>query len=119
MARKKVAALLVDVLVDEGVERACGIWSLEFRELPAFCGMVGKLILGKTAPGTCHRSRVPVLAAAQIPSKEIGSGYFQETHPDRLFEHCSHCCELVSDPEWMPRVLESAFRLQSRTAASL
>ena len=30
----------------------------------------------------CHRSRVPVLAiAAQIPSAEIGSGYFQETHP--------------------------------------
>ena len=30
----------------------------------------------------CHRSRVPVLAiAAQIPTHEIGSGYFQETHP--------------------------------------
>src|ERR1700724_83436 len=29
----------------------------------------------------CHRSRVPVLAiAAQIPSEEIGSGYFQESH---------------------------------------
>ncbi|MBT2826955.1 ubiquinone-dependent pyruvate dehydrogenase, partial [Staphylococcus coagulans] len=28
-----------------------------------------------------HRSRVPVLAiAAQIPSAEIGGGYFQETH---------------------------------------
>ena len=62
---------------------------------------------GKTAPGTCHRSRVPVLAiAAQTPGKEIGSGYFQETHPDRLFEQCSHYCELVSDPEQMPRVLE-------------
>ncbi len=34
----------------------------------------------------CHRSRVPVLAiAAQIPSHEIGSGYFQETHPEHLF----------------------------------
>jgi pyruvate dehydrogenase (quinone) len=30
----------------------------------------------------CHRSRVPVLGiAAHIPSPEIGSGYFQETHP--------------------------------------
>ena len=29
-----------------------------------------------------HRSRTPVLAiAAQIPSGEIGGGYFQETHP--------------------------------------
>src|SRR6202035_1729588 len=33
-----------------------------------------------------HRSMAPVLAlAAQIPSGEIGTGYFQETHPDRLF----------------------------------
>ena len=45
----------------------------------------------------CHRSRVPVLAiAAQIPSQEIGSGYFQETHPEHLFKDCSHYCELVS-----------------------
>src|SRR4029077_5861641 len=45
----------------------------------------------------CHRSRVPVLAiAAQIPSAEIGSGYFQETHPATLFKECSHYCELVS-----------------------
>jgi pyruvate dehydrogenase (quinone) len=47
----------------------------------------------------CHRSRVPVLAiAAHIPSNEIGSGYFQETHPERLFLDCSHYCELVSQP---------------------
>src|SRR3977135_2899974 len=33
----------------------------------------------------CHRSRVPVLAiAAQIPSAEIGRGYFQETRPDQI-----------------------------------
>jgi len=38
----------------------------------------------------CHRSRVPVLAiAAQIPSPEIGSNYFQETHPEYLFGQCS------------------------------
>ncbi len=55
----------------------------------------------------CHRSRVPVLAiAAQIPSNEIGSGYFQETHPEHLFAQCSHYCELVSQAEQMPRVLE-------------
>ena len=57
----------------------------------------------------CHRSRVPVLAiAAQIPSHEIGSGYFQETHPEYLFAQCSHYCELISQPEQMPRVLEIA-----------
>ena len=59
----------------------------------------------------CHRSRVPVLAiAAQIPSPEIGSGYFQETHPEHLFAQCSHYCELVSQPEQMPRVLEIAIQ---------
>src|SRR5438067_12995686 len=59
----------------------------------------------------CHRSRVPVLAiAAQIPSNEIGSGYFQETHPEHVFAQCSHYCELVSQPEQMPRVLEIAIQ---------
>ena len=59
----------------------------------------------------CHRNRVPVLAiAAQIPSHEIGSGYFQETRPDHLFKDCSHYCELVSQPEQMPRVLGIAMR---------
>ncbi|HEY0182810.1 MAG TPA: ubiquinone-dependent pyruvate dehydrogenase [Rhodopila sp.] len=59
----------------------------------------------------CHRSRVPVLAiAAQIPSGEIGRGYFQETHPDALFRECSHYCELVSSVEQLPGVLESAIR---------
>ena len=59
----------------------------------------------------CQRNRVPVLAiAAQIPSHEIGSGYFQETHPEHLFQDCSHYCELVSQPEQMPRVLGIAMR---------
>jgi pyruvate dehydrogenase (quinone) len=59
----------------------------------------------------CHRNRVPVLAiAAHIPSPEIGSGYFQETHPEILFRECSHYCELVSSPEQMPRALENAMR---------
>ncbi len=59
----------------------------------------------------CHRSRVPVLAiAAQIPSAEIGRGYFQETHPDQLFRECSHFCEMVSHPDQLPGVLESAIR---------
>src|SRR6202047_5268184 len=46
-----------------------------------------------------HPSRVAVLAiAAQVPSPEIGAGYFQETHPEMLFKECSHYCELVSEP---------------------
>jgi pyruvate dehydrogenase (quinone) len=59
----------------------------------------------------CHRTRVPVLAiAAQVPSSEIGSGYFQETHPEHLFKDCSYYCETVSQPEQMPRVLGIAMR---------
>lgn len=82
--------------------------------------LTGKLAVcaGSCGPGNlhlinglydCNRSRVPVLAiAAQIPSFEIGSNYFQETDPEHLFAQCSHYCELVSQPEQMPRVLEIA-----------
>lgn len=84
--------------------------------------LTGKLAVcaGSCGPGNLHlinglydshRSRVPVLAiAAQIPSNEIGSGYFQETHPEHLFAQCSHYCELVSQPSQMPRVLEIAMQ---------
>jgi pyruvate dehydrogenase (quinone) len=84
--------------------------------------LTGKLAVcaGSCGPGNlhlinglfdCHRNRVPVLAiAAQIPSPEIGSGYFQETHPEILFRECSHYCQLVSTPSQMPRVLEEAIR---------
>src|SRR5215813_8799131 len=59
----------------------------------------------------CHRSQVPVLGiAAQIPSAEIGAGYFQETHPQHLFRECSHYCELISGANQMPRVVEVAIR---------
>src|SRR6201985_2432024 len=58
-----------------------------------------------------HRSRTPVLAiAAQIPSSEIGGGYFSETHPQHLFPGCSRYCELVSDVAQLPYVLENAIR---------
>src|SRR4029077_4153146 len=59
----------------------------------------------------CHRSRVPVLAiAAHIPSAEIASDYFQETHPETLLKECSHYCELVSNAKQMPRSVEIAIR---------
>ncbi len=59
----------------------------------------------------CYRSRLPVIAiAAHIPSGELGSGYFQETHPESLFAECSGYCELVSNPLQMPRAIEIAIR---------
>ena len=88
----------------------------------AEAALTGELAVcaGSCGPGNLHlinglfdanRSRVPVLAiAAHIPREEIGDGYFQETHPDRLFGECSVYCELVSVPEQLPRVLEMAMR---------
>ena len=88
----------------------------------AEAALTGELAVcaGSCGPGNLHlinglfdanRSRVPVLAiAAHIPREEIGDGYFQETHPDRLFVECSVYCELVSVPEQLPRVLEMAMR---------
>ncbi len=59
----------------------------------------------------CQRNHVPVLAiAAHIPSGEIGSGYFQETHPQELFRECSVYCEMVSSPAQMPQLLDIAMR---------
>lgn len=59
----------------------------------------------------CQRSRAPVLAiAAHIPSPEIGGDYFQETHPNILFKDCSCFCEVVENPEQMPRLLEIAMQ---------
>jgi len=144
---KRVADLLVDVLLEAGVQRVYGVsgdslngitdsirtrkqieWiHLRHEEVAAFAAgaeaqLTGKLAVcaGSCGPGNlhlinglydCHRSRVPVLAiAAQIPSNEIGSGYFQETSPEHVFAQCSHYCELVSQPEQMPRVLEIAIQ---------
>jgi pyruvate dehydrogenase (quinone) len=58
-----------------------------------------------------HRSNAPVLAiASHIPTSEIGTGFFQETHPEILFKECSHYCELISNPKQFGRVLHSAMQ---------
>lgn len=88
----------------------------------ADAALTGQLAVcaGSCGPGNLHlinglfdaqRSRVPVLAiAAHIPRAEIGSEYFQETHPQELFRECSVYRELVSTPEMLPRILEMAMR---------
>jgi pyruvate dehydrogenase (quinone) len=97
------------------------------EEAAAFAASAEAAITGELAvaaascgPGNLHlinglfdanRSRVPVLAiAAHIPRQEIGSGYFQETHPQELFRECSVYCELASVPEQFPEILEIAMR---------
>ena len=88
----------------------------------AEAAMTGSLAVcaGSCGPGNLHlinglfdanRSRVPVLAiAAHIPTDEIGTGYFQETHPQELFRECSVYCEYVATADQMPRMLEIAMR---------
>ena len=115
--------------ITDSVRRRHGIgWiGVRHEETAAFAAgaeaaLTGKLgvCAGSCGPGNLHlinglydanRSRVPVLAiAAHIPSREIGSAYFQETHPELLFKECSHYCELVSNPNQMPRILEIAIQ---------
>ena len=86
----------------------------------AEAAITGKLAVcaGSCGPGNlhlinglfdCKRNHVPVLAiAAHIPSSEIGLGYFQETHPQALFQECADFVELVSNPEQLPGVLSRA-----------
>ncbi|MEH6477790.1 MAG: ubiquinone-dependent pyruvate dehydrogenase [Sneathiella sp.] len=88
----------------------------------AEAAITGKLAVcaGSCGPGNlhlinglfdCQRSGVPVLAiASHIPSSEIGSGYFQETHPENLFKECSHYCEIVSQSDQLPRLLGIAIQ---------
>jgi pyruvate dehydrogenase (quinone) len=128
---KRIYGIVGDSLngITDSVRRHGGIEWLHVRheEVAAFAAgaeahLTGALAVcaGSCGPGNlhlinglfdCHRSRVPVLAiAAHIPSAEIGSGYFQETHPQDLFRECSHYCELVSGANQMPRILEVAIR---------
>src|SRR6201991_224268 len=82
--------------------------------------LTGRLAVcaGSCGPGNTHllqglydanRTGAPVLAiASQIPSVQVGTGFFQETHPERLFVECSEFCEIVSQAEQMPRLARTA-----------
>jgi pyruvate dehydrogenase (quinone) len=128
---KRVYGLPGDSLnaVTDAIRKTDGIgWShVRHEESAAFAAsaeahLTGKLAVcaGSCGPGNLHlinglydanRSRVPVLAiAAQIPSAEVGSNYFQETRPEALFRECSHYCETITHPSQMPRVLEIAMQ---------
>ena len=115
--------------VVDAVRRAEGIEWVHVRheEAAAFAAgaeaqLTGRLAVcaGSCGPGNlhlinglfdAHRSGAPVLAlASHIPSEQIGTGFFQETHPEELFNECSHFCELLSQPEQMPRLLRSAIQ---------
>lgn len=113
--------------VVDAVRRTDGIEWVHVRneEAAAFAAAAEAQLTGKLAvcAGSCgpgnthliqglydaHRSGAPVLAlASHIPSRQIGTGFFQETHPERLFSECSDYCEMISTPEQMPRVARIA-----------
>src|SRR3954463_6578053 len=115
-------------LVD-AIRRAEGIEWVHVRneEAAAFAAaaeaqLTGRLAVcaGSCGPGNTHllqglydaqRTGAPVLAlASHIPSEQIGTGFFQETHPERLFTECSDYCEMIGTPEQMPRVLRIALQ---------
>ncbi|GAA4655738.1 pyruvate dehydrogenase [Arthrobacter cryoconiti] len=118
---------LVDAVRKTGGSSCGGIDWIHVRheEAAAFAAgaeaqITGELAVcaGSCGPGNLHlmnglydanRSGAPVLAiASHIPSKQIGSGFFQETHPDRIFDECSVYSELVSSSDQAPRVMYNA-----------
>ncbi len=128
---KRIYGLVGDSLnpVVDAVRRTDGIeWvHVHNEEAAAFAAgaeaqLTGRLAVcaGSAGPGNthlvqglydAHRSGAPVLAlASHIPSAQIGTGFFQETHPEKLFDECSHYCELIGRPEQMPRVLRIAIQ---------
>ena len=120
---------VVDAIRKSGGSKKGGIdWvHVRHEEAAAFAAaaeaqLTGKLAVcaGSCGPGNLHlinglydaqRSAVPVLAiASHIPSVQIGQMYFQETHPDRLFNECSVYNEMISSAEQAPRVVNAAIR---------
>ena len=120
---------VVDAVRRTGGSAAGGIDWIHVRheESAAFAAGADAQITGRLAvcagscgPGNLHlinglydanRSGAPVLAiASQIPSTQIGTDYFQETHPDRLFVECSRYAEMITSAAQSARVVQSAMQ---------
>ncbi|TMQ26024.1 MAG: pyruvate dehydrogenase [Candidatus Rokuibacteriota bacterium] len=113
----------------DAIRRATGIEWVHVRneEAGAFAAAAEAQLTGRLAvcAGSCgpgnthliqglydaHRSGAPVFAiASHIPTEQIGTSFFQETHPERLFVECSHYCELLSQASQMPRLARVAIQ---------
>jgi pyruvate dehydrogenase (quinone) len=128
---ERIYGLVGDSLnpIVDAVRRTDGIEWIHVRneEAAAFAAAAEAQLTGRLAvcAGSCgpgnthliqglydaHRTGAPVLAlASHITSKQIGTGFFQETHPERVFTDCSDYCEMVATPAQMPRVLRIAMQ---------
>ncbi len=82
--------------------------------------LTGKLAVcaGSCGPGNTHlvqglydanRTGSPVLAiASHIPSPQIGTSFFQETHPEQLLAEASVYAEVANSPRQAARILHIA-----------
>ena len=120
---------IVDAVRASGGTQNGGIDWIHVRheEAAAFAASAEAQVTGKLAvcagscgPGNTHlinglydaqRSHAPVLAiASHIPSEQIGTGYFQETHPERIFEDCSVYNEMAVSGHQTLRIINSGMR---------
>src|SRR6201996_974437 len=105
------------------------------EEVGAFAAGADALLTGQIAAcaGSCgpgnlhliqglynsHRNRAPVFAiAGQVPTRFLGTEYFQETHPERIFRDCSHYCEAAYTAVQAATMSRLAIQSPSPSAAS-
>ncbi|MDK8626658.1 pyruvate dehydrogenase [Corynebacterium appendicis] len=127
---KRIYGLVGDSLnpVSDAVANSNIEWiHVRNEEAAAFAAGAESLVTGELAvcaascgPGNTHliqglydshRNGAKVLAiASHIPSQEIGSKFFQETHPEKIFQECSGYCEMANSPEQGARILHHAIQ---------
>jgi pyruvate dehydrogenase (quinone) len=111
---KTVADQFAETLAAAGVKRIYGIVGDSLNGLTDSIRRQGKIewvhVRHEEVAAFAAGAEAVLAIAAQIPSAELGAGYFQETHPEMLFKECSDYCELISGANQMPRILEIAIR---------
>ncbi|WP_297850651.1 pyruvate dehydrogenase [uncultured Corynebacterium sp.] len=127
---KRIYGLVGDSLnpVSDAVANSSIEWiHVRNEEAAAFAAGAESLVTGELAvcaascgPGNTHliqglydshRNGAKLLAiASHIPSQEIGSNFFQETHPEKIFQECSGYCEMANSAAQGARILHHAIQ---------
>lgn len=127
---RRIYGLVGDSLnpISDAVRNSAIEWvHVRNEEAAAFAAGADSLVTGELAvcaascgPGNthliqglydAHRNGARVLAlASHIPSVQIGSGFFQETHPEKIFQECSGYCEMVNSADQGDRVVHNAIQ---------
>ncbi|MGP6174568.1 pyruvate dehydrogenase [Corynebacterium sp. A21] len=127
---KRIFGLVGDSLnpIVDAVRRSSIEWvHVRNEEAAAFAAGAESLVTGQLAvcaascgPGNthliqglydAHRNGAKVLAiASHIPTPQIGSHFFQETHPEILFKEASGYCEMINSALQGERVIHHAIQ---------